>query len=603
MAAKKTKKSDDMKEEKRPRFSFFSDMDPDKKSNMLKCAGVAVFVFVIFTFLSIVSYLFTWKADQSLLSQEDMMAAGVEVGNWGGKIGYKWSRFLVSGFLGLGSFAFVFLLGAVAYRLFFWQRSIGLMKTSLITVSGAFIASLILSVFGSGNVFGGGLGGDAGYAVVSGMKNLFGSVVTVCILLALSVVWLLFVSGRFSAWFARTGERDSSGACPAAEPGQEDDADETVAAVPDDDDLDPPFEPEDEKAPWENEEDGPHYVSSNEGFVVDGDVQVVTDENPENAVGEISLGETAPSGTLAVKAAVGETASGGTSGNAAGASEMEVVVDYDFSAKVTKELPRIDNREELERFTFPPLDLLDDYAGGQHQVSQQELDTNNNMIRATLQNYRVEVTKVTAVVGPTVTLYKVVPAPGVKVSSIENLHREIAMALNAKGVRIVTLPDCVGIEVANSTPSIVPLKAMFNDAAFRESKAELPVAIGYTITKRVKIFDLADAPHLLIAGATKQGKSVGLNVIVSSLLYAKHPSELKFVFIDPKMVEFTAYESLIKHYLAVLPLAASEQDERAHAIVKDPKSAEEILNSLCMEMDERYKLLALAGVNNLKLIW
>ena len=499
MAAKKTKKSDDMKEEKRPRFSFFSDMDPDKKSNMLKCAGVAVFVFVIFTFLSIVSYLFTWKADQSLLSQEDMMAAGVEVGNWGGKIGYKWSRFLVSGFLGLGSFAFVFLLGAVAYRLFFWQRSIGLMKTSLITVSGAFIASLILSVFGSGNVFGGGLGGDAGYAVVSGMKNLFGSVVTVCILLALSVVWLLFVSGRFSAWFARTGERDSSGACPAAEPGQEDDADETVAAVPDDDDLDPPFEPEDEKAPWENEEDGPHYVSSNEGFVVDGDVQVVTDENPENAVGEISLGETAPSGTLAVKAAVGETASGGTSGNAAGASEMEVVVDYDFSAKVTKELPRIDNREELERFTFPPLDLLDDYAGGQHQVSQQELDTNNNMIRATLQNYRVEVTKVTAVVGPTVTLYKVVPAPGVKVSSIENLHREIAMALNAKGVRIVTLPDCVGIEVANSTPSIVPLKAMFNDAAFRESKAELPVAIGYTITKRVKIFDLADAPHLLIA--------------------------------------------------------------------------------------------------------
>lgn len=615
MAAKKTKKSDDMKEEKRPRFSFFSDMDPDKKSNLLKCAGVAVFVFVIFTFLSIVSYLFTWKADQSLLSQEDMMSAGVEVGNWGGKIGYKWSRFLVSGFLGLGSFAFVFLLGAVAYRLFFWQRSIGLMKTSLITVSGAFLASLILSVFGSENVFGGGLGGDAGYAVVSGMKNLLGSIVTVCILLALSVVWLLFVSGRFSAWFARTGESTRSGECPAVEQGTEDvtaampqddgeafsDADETVEVLPDEDDFDQPFEPKEEKAPWENEGDGPHYVSSNDGFVVDGDVQVVADENPETAVGEISLGATAQAGTLAGKAAVGETASGGTSDNEAGASEMEVVVDYDFSAKVTKELPRIDNREELERFTFPPLDLLDDYAGGQHQVSQQELDTNNNMIRATLQNYRVEVTKVTAVVGPTVTLYKVVPAPGVKVSSIENLHREIAMALNAKGVRIVTLPDCVGIEVANSTPSIVPLKAMFNDAAFRESKAELPVAIGYTITKRVKIFDLADAPHLLIAGATKQGKSVGLNVIVSSLLYAKHPSELKFVFIDPKMVEFTAYESLIKHYLAVLPLAASEQDERSHAIVKDPKSAEEILNSLCMEMDERYKLLALAGVNNLKL--
>ena len=139
------------------------------------------------------------------------------------------------------------------------------------------------------------------------------------------------------------------------------------------------------------------------------------------------------------------------------------------------------------------------------------------------------------------------------------------MALGVSGVRVVMLPDSVGIEVPNTTPSIVPLKSMLNSETFRNSKAELPIAIGYTITQEVKTFDLTDAPHLLVAGATKQGKSVGLNVIISSLLYSKHPSELKFVFVDPKMVEFTAYNSLLKHYLAVLPMAASEEEEKKNA--------------------------------------
>lgn len=600
MAAKNTIKGSEKQSEKLPRFSFFSDMSPERKSNLLKCAGVAVFVFVVFTFVSIVSYLFTWKADQSLLSQSDMLSKSVEVANWGGKLGYKWSRFLVSDFLGLGSFAFVFLLGAVAYRLFFWRRSIGLAKTALVTVSGAFLAALILSLPGSGSAFGGGLGGDAGYAAVSGMDNLFGRVVTCCILLALIVVWLLFVSGRFSVWFAGTGERNEkspesekesdaeSGQSDADAPGPDNTGNDSAAGEEDaipfpDGGLDEDYEESEASlAGCGCTNGGDEYLPAAEPYCP------ACDDGQDSAMVEDSAVSPQPD------------ASSGDGADEPGC-DMEVVRNYDFTQKVTAELPRIDNREELQKYNFPSLDLLEDYAEGQHQVSQQELDTNNNMIRATLQNYRVEVNRVTAVVGPTVTLYKVVPAPGVKVSSIENLHREIAMALNAKGVRIVTLPDCVGIEVANSTPSIVPLKAMFNDVSFRESKAELPVAVGYTITKRVKIFDLADAPHLLIAGATKQGKSVGLNVIVSSLLYAKHPSELKFVFIDPKMVEFTAYESLIKHYLAVLPLAASEQDERSNAIVKDPKQAEAVLNSLCIEMDERYKLLSLSGENNLKL--
>ena len=273
--------------------------------------------------------------------------------------------------------------------------------------------------------------------------------------------------------------------------------------------------------------------------------------------------------------------------------------------EVKEPLKPIDNRldppDGLPKYKTPSLDILGDYANARHEVSQDELSRNNNKIRATLASYKIQVRDVTAIVGPTVTLYKVYPAPGVKISAIKQLQEDIGISLNAKGVRITTLSDSVGIEVANDKASMVPLKALLNDAAFRESKAELPVAIGYTISQQVKVFDLADAPHLLVAGATKQGKSVGLNVIVASLLYSKHPSELKFVFVDPKMVEFSSYANLLHHYLAVLPNAVSEQEEAEKAIVKNAKDAAAILNSLCVEMDARYELLSKAYVNNIKL--
>ena len=564
MAARTKTDRKDKRKEKRRRFSFFSGMTPERKSNILKYTGVAVGVFALFTFVAIVSYLFTWEKDSSLMTHPDMMSQGVEVANWAGKTGFVWSSFLVSDCFGLGSLALVFLLGAVAYRLFFWKKSIGLLRTSFVTVSGAFLSSLILSFcasqFGSDNLFGGGLGGDAGHAVISWMDNMFEDIVTGCILIAMVIAWLLLASCRFSRWFSTVGDK-----------AHEDDAVET--AVP----VDVP--------------DEGHGEDEMPSEPVDGDemepdqIQNVDAELPGRNPVEEPVGQDDPASNVPVDPEI----------------PMVVIHGEDIVVPVTEDLPRIDNREELERFQFPPLDLLKDYADGQHKVTQQELEVNNARIRATLQNYRIEVDRVTAVVGPTVTLYKVVPAPGVKVSAIENLHREIAMALGASGVRVVTLRDSVGIEVPNSTPSIVPLKSMLNDDSFRNSKAELPIAIGYTITQEVKTFDLTDAPHLLIAGATKQGKSVGLNVIISSLLYAKHPSELKFVFIDPKMVEFTAYNELLKHYLAVLPMAASEEEERENAIIKQPKQAEQVLNSLCIEMDERYKLLAAAGVNDIKL--
>ena len=556
-------------------FSFFKNMDIEKKSNILKYSGIAVFVFALFSLVSATSYLFTWQADQSLLSHPDMLDKGVEVSNWAGKIGYKWAAFLVTRCFGLGAFALIFLLGACAYRLFFWDRSIGLLRLAFLSVSGAFLSSLFLAFFSSqmcsDTFFGGGMGGDAGHAVVLWMQNLVGTLIALLILAALIIAWLLAASGKFAHWFSTIGERkeEEVAEVPEAQP-------ETVEETPE---IEPLLESDTLIDRYTNEE--PQELPEEEPVVE----APVTDEIPF----EVTIPEfVAPAAPLA--ASTGDVT-----------SDLEVIQGEHYTENIQEELPRIDNREELEKYEFPPLDLLKDYSEGQHRVSQQELDINNNRIRATLQNYRIEVDKVTAVVGPTVTLYKVVPAPGVRVAAIESLHREIAMSLGASGVRVVTLPDSVGIEVPNSNPSIVPLKSMLNDESFRSSKAELPIAIGYTITQEVKTFDLADAPHLLVAGATKQGKSVGLNVIISSLLYAKHPTELKFVFIDPKMVEFTSYTSLLKHYLAVLPMAANEEEERKNAIVKQPKQAEQILQSLCTEMDERYNLLASAGVNDFKL--
>ena len=554
MAGKKIKTA---KQKEKRFFSFFADMDPELKSILLKCAGVLVFLFTVFTFVAMFSYMFTWQPDKSLFSNPDMMHKSVEAHNMAGKLGYMWGRFLISDMFGLASYVFVFLFSVFSYRLFFWQRSIGLMRITFLSVSGAFLLSLGLSLIGSPRLLDGGLGGDAGHAVMSWMANLVGPIVPVLLLVAAVVVWLLFASGRFAHWFAITGEK---------KPVAQDEPAEQTDEAEDPEIIDVP-QPEDIPAVVVDEVTVP---------VVEGDPVTVKEDEPVVVVEDVPVPDPED-------------------------QNLEVIRG-DVVTEVVEDLPRIDNREELERFEFPPLDLLKDYTEGVHEVSQAELDKNNLLIRNTLKNYKIEVEKVTAVVGPTVTLYKIVLAPGMRVASIEQVHREIAMALEVGGVRVVTLPGSVGIEVPNSTPSIVPLKSMLNDDSFRNSSAELPVAIGYsTLAQKVKTFDLSDAPHLLVAGATKQGKSVGLNVIISSLLYAKHPSELKFVFIDPKAVEFTSYNSLLKHYLAVLPVAGDEEEEKKNAIVKKAKQAEQVLHSLCIEMDARYDLLAKAGVNDFKL--
>lgn len=566
----------------------------------MKISGVAVALIAFYALISSLSYLFTWKADQSLLIGEQLAGQGAEAVNAGGRTGAGLGNMLIARWFGLGSFALVAAVFVIAVRMIFGRREFPVLKTVVLAVTASMALSFLLSFVsrtaGLDTVFGGGLGGDCGALAVNASCRQLGSVPTLLIILFLTALWTFFASRRFSEWFLSLGDgpvmpswfRRKRGEDKAVADGEKEDTeDEDIVPEPEETAVVPSAQP---------------AISETQAAALPG--QPV--ERPEPDAPADVQPETLPVSPVAPQQPVlAETVPAAVTGNQPevnGISDEITVVEGDeLSTDVLEELPRIDVRDELKNYRFPPLELLEDYEDRQHTVSQEELKRNNYKIRATLKTYKIDVDNVKAVVGPTVTLYKVYPAPGVKISAIMNLQQDIAMALHVKGARMDTLTDSVGIEVANDQASTVPLKALLNDDAFRESKAELPVAIGYTIQKKVKVFDLADAPHLLVAGATKQGKSVGLNVLISSLLYSKHPSELKFVFIDPKMVEFSAYARLLKHYLAVLPDAVDEADEMNNSICKNAKGAELLLRSLCIEMDARYDLMGKALVNKVTL--
>lgn len=267
------------------------------------------------------------------------------------------------------------------------------------------------------------------------------------------------------------------------------------------------------------------------------------------------------------------------------------------SSPVKKDISSVD---EAPDYRIPSATILQDGSNGHHKVTQSEIDKNIAIIKETLADHHVQVSDIEAIPGPTVTLYKIYPAKGVKVAAIRNLTDDVSVALKAGKVISSLLDDCVGMEVANRQRSAVSMRELVESSEFKQNNASLPVAIGREVTGDVKVFDLADAPHLLIGGATGQGKSVCLNVLVASLLYAKRPSELKLVFIDPKKTEFSRYSHLFSHYLAVTPDAQSQDDEKARCIVKDTKSADTILRSLCQEMSDRYDLLEKAGTPEIK---
>ena len=259
-------------------------------------------------------------------------------------------------------------------------------------------------------------------------------------------------------------------------------------------------------------------------------------------------------------------------------------------------LEDFDPKKDLSSFSFPSMNLLKTYDTGNKEVDMKEQTENKNNIIRTLKNYGIEITSIKATVGPTITLYEIIPQAGIRISRIRNLEDDIALGLSALGIRIIApMPGkgTVGIEVPNKNPQIVSMQSVINSKRFKECNYDLPVALGRTITNEIFMFDLCKMPHLLVAGATGQGKSVGLNAIITSLLYKKHPAEMKMVLIDPKMVEFNIYSTIEKHYLAKLP-------DSEKAIITDVTQVTQTLNSLTKEMDDRYELLMKAHVRNIK---
>jgi S-DNA-T family DNA segregation ATPase FtsK/SpoIIIE len=276
--------------------------------------------------------------------------------------------------------------------------------------------------------------------------------------------------------------------------------------------------------------------------------------------------------------------------------EEEPIVEENLASRLVADFGLFDPTLDLSNYKYPTLDLLKEYSSGGITINQEELEENKNKIVETLRNYKIEIAHIKATVGPSVTLYEIVPEAGIRISKIKSLEDDIALSLSALGIRIIApIPGkgTIGIEVPNKNPTMVSMKSVIGSARFQEAEMELPIALGKTISNETFVVDLAKMPHLLMAGATGQGKSVGLNAVITSLLYKKHPAEIKFVMVDPKKVELTLFNKIERHYLAKLP-------DSEDAIITDNAKVVNTLNSLCVEMDNRYNLLKDAMVRNIK---
>jgi len=553
--------------------------------------AVLVGFLAVLTTVGVISYLFTWWQDQSMLSANEYWSEAATAKNHSGAFGFAWGWMLVDRCFGLAAIIPCIFLVIIAVKLFTgralsWTRIFAYLffGTLLLSVMLGF-ATVLTSDAELYNMFGGGIGGGCGYFLAASLVLAMGLWGTAALLFCLLIVFIYLTSTRFETMIVNAMDRKSVVSVDAVVEGQAEAyvvpaADEMPVLV--DEAAD---EAVDEVADEAGEEAGD---GAKGGYVAVGDLDA----------GDVAVGN------------VGDDDQRGNQNNGnvetvdtfnpVDAQNIEINItgpEEELITKVEEELPKLDIRSDVDNYSFPPpLDLLEDYADKRYSIPKEEIDGNIEIITTTLASFRIPVQGISASVGYTVTLYRISLGEGVRVNTVRNLEDDIAIKIGIKGVRVVMLADAVGIEVPNQRPSVVPLKAILNSDAFRNLKGELPIALGYTIMTKAKVFDLADAPHLLVAGATKQGKSVGLNAIISSLLYSKHPTELKFVFIDPKMVEFQKYSKLFNHYLALLP-PLDDTDEAESAIVKDPKNAESVLRALCVEMDQRYALLSAAGVN------
>ncbi len=543
----------------------------------------------IYLLLAFVSFLFTGFADKSKfdLSWWDLITSSdITVENWTGKLGAYIADTLINQGIGLSAFAILYLLFLIGFRL---------LGIKLISLKKAFIHSFIISIWFSiamGFIFIADinnqfllLGGTHGYYMSKWIKAAIGNAGVIILLLASLITYLSFTFDTFYHKVNQLIKKQPQGL--------ETEVENNEAAV-----LTDHLEEEDE---LETEE----YSITEENNNQELESLFPTEEPIEFDISQAihKEPETTTKTTHNIQL---ETIS-----SAQHEDTFEKIIPSDngldlkieqFEEEETYEennqdaLGDYDPTLDLSSYQLPPIDLLDPHGSSNKQVSMEELNQNKENIVRTLEHYKITIENIKATIGPTVTLYEIVPAPGTRISKIKGLEDDIALSLAALGIRIIApIPGkgTIGIEVPNSSPDVVSMKSIISSKKFQQTTYDLPVCLGKTISNETFVFDLAKAPHLLVAGATGQGKSVGINAIITSLLYKKHPSQLKFVMVDPKKVELSIYSKIERHFLSKMP-------DEEEAIITDVQKVVNTLNSCCIEMDDRYDLLKKAHARNLK---
>ena len=563
------------------------------KKKVKTTVGALLILLSFYLFLSCLSYIFTWTEDQDRVLNKglfEFLFDGSEepVSNWLGKFGAWASHLLIYRWFGLSSFGFTVLLFISGVKILFNVTLFPIQKSYARVLLLAVWTSIFLGYFaGTVNY----LGGSFGYYVNEWLAlslGRFGALVLIGVLGY--IVTVILFNPNFRALLDRfTGSRGT----------ETDDTDDNQLKSAGVNDLRVVNTIRDEEIERDNVAETITFDEDEEDEDEDFDESelIITVKQPEPEIDEefeVEVPELEPNPAADLPEIDLDDLN--TDDFSVDVAQSDEALNDDDLDKLRKEYGEYDPKLDLASYTLPPIDLLKDYGPGGVNVNKQELEDNKNKIVETLSHYKIDIAKIKATVGPTVTLYEIIPAPGVRISKIKNLEDDIALSLSALGIRIIApIPGkgTIGIEVPNSKPEMVSMRSLIASEKFQNSDAELPIVMGKTITNETYTFDLTKMPHLLVAGATGQGKSVGLNAILISLLYKKHPAQVKFVLVDPKKVELTLYNKIERHFLAKLP---GEED----AIITDTSKVVNTLNSLCIEMDDRYQLLKEAGCRTIK---
>jgi len=585
---KKSKKSSAKKKGKGKSVSFDKWSQRFDSPKNRQVFGLALILFSIYLLIAFVSYLFTWKIDQSKVELplvDFLFDADVQVENWLGKLGAITSHLFIYEWFGIASFVFVFLFFLFGFKVLFKFSLLPLLRSMKVSFFILIWSSIFFAFFFSENLYY--LGGAFGYEVDRYLQGILGQLgsglliffsLTVFLILSFNAAEYLKQAFSFLRSIGDKADEDS--------PFDEDAfaGDQAEEEVEDENEgEEDEGENEKENSEVDEEEKSEDYVEQ-ETSDSELDKEIALSTTPSSESAEAKNEEESENEEGEIGLEIEETA-----------DKETVLSEAEVDSKVA-EYGEYDPTLDLSDYKKPGLDLLQDHGDGQIKVNKDELEANKDRIVNTLENYNIKIQTIKATIGPTVTLYEIVPAPGVRISKIKNLEDDIALSLAALGIRIIApIPGkgTIGIEVPNQNPDVVSMKTVIASEKFQNSKFDLPVVIGKTVSNETYAFDLAKMPHLLMAGATGQGKSVGLNAILTSLLYKKHPAQLKFVLVDPKKVELTLFNKIERHFLAKLP-------DSEEAIITDNQKVINTLNSLCIEMDERYELLKTAFVRNIK---